>query len=146
MAEETLARQMGSDTNLTVAVKLFDAETFSDGTALSEWAANRVASQPGGDAEPVPVPNRHEALVQVLGKQTKSTIGEPRGMVLELLPDAKAAAAPPSFATVTRDALPRHGAPGVAYSVSAARRIAHRVSSAAEYLHSKGLMHGETWR
>ena len=37
-------------------MKLFDAETFSDGTALSEWAANRVASQPG-----------HPALVQVLG-------------------------------------------------------------------------------
>ena len=37
-------------------MKLWEAETFSDGTALSEWAANRVASQPG-----------HEALVQVLG-------------------------------------------------------------------------------
>eukprot|EP00434_Breviolum_minutum_P000701 symbB.v1.2.000616.t1/scaffold26.1/size418576/31 len=81
----------------TVAVKLWDAETFSDGTALSEWAANRVASQPG-----------HEALVQVLG-----TFEDPRGMVLELLQNAKAAANPPNFATVTRDALPRHGAPGV---------------------------------
>ena len=56
----------------TVAVKLFDAETFSDGTALSEWAANRVASQPG-----------HPALVQVLGtfeaggtKGTKGSGGE----------------------------------------------------------------------
>ena len=53
-------------------MKLFDAETFSDGTALSEWAANRVASQPG-----------HPALVQVLGtfeaggtKGTKGSGGE----------------------------------------------------------------------
>eukprot|EP00435_Cladocopium_sp_Y103_P017571 s829_g4.t1 len=106
----------------TVAVKLFDAETFSDGTALSEWAANRVASQPG-----------HPALVQVLG-----TFEDPRGMVLELLPNAKAAASPPSFATVTRDALPRHGAPGVLYAPKAARQIAAQVSAAAEYLHSKG--------
>ena len=113
----------------TVAVKLWDAETFSDGTALSEWAANRVASQPG-----------HEALVQVLG-----TFEDPRGMVLELLQNAKAAANPPSFATVTRDALPRHGAPGVLYTVSAARQIALRVSAAAEYLHSKGLMHGDIY-
>ena len=145
-------------------MKLWDAETFSDGTALSEWAANRVASQPG-----------HEALVQVLGtfEDTKSwrfknalkceeftRIHEfapfsyrgsyfkedSRGMVLELLQNAKAAANPPNFATVTRDALPRHGAPGVLYTVSAARQIALRVSAAAEYLHSKGLMHGETWQ
>ena len=40
----------------TVAVKIWEAETFSDGTALSEWAANRVASVPG-----------HPALVEVLG-------------------------------------------------------------------------------
>ena len=71
---------------------------------------------------------------------------DPRGMVLELLQNAKAAANPPNFATVTRDALPRHGAPGVLYTVSAARQIALRVSAAAEYLHSKGLMHGETWQ
>lgn len=56
-------RSFGKTVARTVAVKLWDAETFSDGTALSEWAANRVASQPG-----------HEALVQVLGtfEDTKS--------------------------------------------------------------------------
>eukprot|EP00913_Durusdinium_trenchii_P012467 g11703.t1 len=71
---------------------------------------------------------------------------EPRGMILELLPKAQAAAAPPSFATVTRDALPQHGGKGTCYTPSAARQIAVRVSGAAEYLHRKGLMHGETWQ
>ena len=66
-------------------------------------------------------------------------------MVLELLPKAKAAASPPSFATVTRDALPCHGAPGATYAVPAAWQIARQVAKAAEYLHSKGLMHGDTW-
>ena len=55
----------------TVAVKLFDAETFSDGTALSEWAANRVASQPG-----------HPALVQVLGTFEAGIKGIRQGMIL----------------------------------------------------------------
>ncbi|CAK8995065.1 Ribonuclease P protein subunit p30 (RNaseP protein p30) (RNase P subunit 2) [Durusdinium trenchii] len=113
----------------TVAVKIWEAETFSDGTALSEWAANRVASVPG-----------HPALVEVLG-----TFEEPRGMILELLPKAQAAAAPPSFATVTRDALPQHGGKGTCYTPSAARQIAVRVSGAAEYLHRKGLMHGDIY-
>lgn len=119
----------GSWQGKTVAVKCWEAETFSDGTALSEWAANRVASAPG-----------HEALVQVLG-----TCEEPRAMVLELLPKATAAAKPPSFATVTRDALPCHGAAGPSYVAKAAKQIALRVSHAAAYLHEKGLMHGDAW-
>ncbi|CAJ1374566.1 unnamed protein product [Effrenium voratum] len=136
-SEVTLGPKLGSGAGATVyqgtwdqrsvAVKIWDAERFSDGTALTEWGANRVASSPG-----------HEALVAVLG-----TFEEPRGMVLELLPEAKAAGRPPSFASVTRDAAPVAGDPR--WTPGAAKRIAGRVAQAAEYLHGKGLMHGDIY-
>ena len=88
---------------------------------------------------------RHVTSVRWWSHHSLVPFQDPRGMVLELLQNAKAAASPPSFATVTRDALPCHGAPGVLYAPKAARQIAAQVSAAAEYLHSKGLMHGDTW-
>eukprot|EP00931_Biecheleriopsis_adriatica_P059753 TRINITY_DN35813_c0_g1_i1.p1 TRINITY_DN35813_c0_g1~~TRINITY_DN35813_c0_g1_i1.p1 ORF type:complete len:465 (+),score=118.40 TRINITY_DN35813_c0_g1_i1:33-1427(+) len=138
--EVTLGAKLGSGAGATVyqgsfrdqdvAVKLWDSECFSDGTAHTEWAANRVASEPG-----------HASLVSVLG-----TFETPRrGMILELLKNASAAAGGPTFTTVTRDALPCHGGPGPLYRVPAIRKIAIGVASAAAYLHQKGLMHGDIY-
>ena len=65
-SEVTLGEKLGSGAGATVhegtwrerkvAVKIWDSECFSDGTARTEWAANRVASQPG-----------HPCLVAVFG-------------------------------------------------------------------------------
>lgn len=113
-----------------VAVKIWDGERFSDGTARGEWAVNRVAGAPG-----------HEALVGLLG-----AFDSPRpGMLLELLSDASAAASPPSFATVTRDATPSLGGKGPTYRPKAAASVALAVASACEYLHSRGLSHGDVY-
>lgn len=113
-----------------VAVKIWDGERFSDGTARGEWAVNRVAGSPG-----------HEALVGLRG-----AFDLPRpGMLLELLSDASAAASPPSFATVTRDAIPSLGGKGPTYRPGAAASVALAVASACEYLHSRGLLHGDVY-
>eukprot|EP00930_Biecheleria_cincta_P049585 TRINITY_DN34786_c0_g1_i1.p1 TRINITY_DN34786_c0_g1~~TRINITY_DN34786_c0_g1_i1.p1 ORF type:complete len:468 (+),score=83.15 TRINITY_DN34786_c0_g1_i1:49-1452(+) len=139
-SEVTLGDQLGSGAGATVhqgkwhdqnvAVKIWDSECFSDGTAAGEWAINRVASSPG-----------HASLVGVLG-----AFDEPkRGLILELLQGATAAAGPPTFSTVTRDALPCHGGPGPRYTIAAVQQIALAVASAAAYLHEKGLMHGDIY-
>lgn len=116
-----------------VAVKLWDGERFSDGTARGEWAVNRVAGHPG-----------HSSLVGVLG-----TFEEPRpGMVLEKIVGAEAAASPPSMApvfTVTRDLLPAQGGKGPSFTASAALRIARTVARGLEYMHSRGLLHGDVY-
>lgn len=139
-SEVTLGDRLGSGAGATVhqgtwhdrkvAVKVWDSECFSDGTAVGEWAINRVASNPG-----------HVSLVGVLG-----AFDEPkRGLILELLQGATAAAGPPTFSTVTRDALPCHGGPGPRYAIAAVQEIALAVASAAAYLHEKGLMHGDIY-
>eukprot|EP00448_Togula_jolla_P023390 CAMPEP_0170573190 /NCGR_PEP_ID=MMETSP0224-20130122/2632_1 /TAXON_ID=285029 /ORGANISM="Togula jolla, Strain CCCM 725" /LENGTH=353 /DNA_ID=CAMNT_0010895759 /DNA_START=85 /DNA_END=1146 /DNA_ORIENTATION=- len=133
-AEISLGPRLGSGAGATVyaaqwrglevAVKLWEGERFSDGTARGEWAANRVAGHPG-----------HECLVGVLG-----TFEEPPGMVLERL-QGKAAAGPPTFEpwTVTRDGPPRR------LAASAALAIASAVARACAYLHSRGLLHGDVY-
>lgn len=113
-----------------VAVKVWEAEQFSDGTARGEWAVNRVASSPG-----------HRALVGVLASFERP---QP-GMVLELLEGASAAAGPPTTATVTRDALPSHGGRGPLLSALGARMVAEAVAQATAYLHGRGLTHGDIY-
>ena len=75
--ELRLADKLGSGAGATVhegtwrdqkvAVKIWDSECFSDGTARTEWAANRVASQPG-----------HPCLVAVLGARAHLALGSGR--------------------------------------------------------------------
>lgn len=139
-SEVTLGEPLGKGAGATVyaaewkgdkvAAKIWEAERFSDGTALGEWAANRVAGSPG-----------HPSLVAVRG-----TFSEPRpGILLELLEGASAAASPPSFSTVTRDALPGTGGKGPRYTLAGALAVARSVARASEYLHSIGLMHGDVY-
>lgn len=141
-AEIALGEVLGSGAGATVysaqwrgqavAVKLWDGERFSDGTARGEWAANRVAGHPG-----------HPSLVGVLG-----TFEEPRpGMVLEKIDGAVAAASPPSIPhfTVTRDLLPAQGGKGPSFTAAAALRIARAVARGCEYLHKRGLLHGDVY-
>lgn len=133
-ADVVLKEKLGSGAGATVsrgewhgqqvAVKIWDAEQFSDGTAMTEWGANRVAGYPG-----------HPSLVSVLGTFEKPK----RGMLLELLEEVVAAGGPPTFTSVTRDSL------GLRYTVTAAVTIAHAVAGACEYLHSCGIMHGDIY-
>jgi len=113
-----------------VAVKLWEGEQFSDGTARGEWGVNRVAGSPG-----------HPSLVAVRG-----AFEAPRpGMLLELLPEARAAAQGPSFQTVTRDCLPRDGGSGPQYRPGSAATVAQAVAQACEYLQTKGVYHGDVY-
>lgn len=139
-SEVTLAGQLGSGAGATVysalwqgrdvAAKIWQAERFSDGTSLGEWGVNRVIGQPG-----------HESLIGVLG-----AFEHPKaGMILELLEGAVAAASPPNFATVTRDALPDQGGRGPRYSASGALGVAQAVASACEYLWHRGVLHGDVY-
>lgn len=139
-AEVTTGERLGSGAGATVykadwrersvAVKIWEAEQFSDGTARGEWAVNRVAASPG-----------HPALVGVLG-----AFECPRpGMILELLPGATAASSPPSFATVTRDELPGQGGRGPVFTATAAVDVAEAVASATAYLHERGVVHGDIY-
>jgi len=112
-----------------VALKLWENLHFSDGTAYGEWAANRLAGDPG-----------HETLVRVHG-----VFKEPLGMIMELLVGSQQAASPPSFATVTRDNLRANGGSGPTYTPQAARAIAASVARACQYLRSKGLHHGDVY-
>jgi len=142
-AEVALGERLGSGAGATVytaqwrgravAVKLWEGERFSDGTARGEWAANRVAGTPG-----------HRALVGVLG-----TFEEPKpGMVLEKIDGASAAASPPSFwprLTVTRDLLPSQGGRGPSFTATAALQIARAVAQGCEYLHGRGILHGDVY-
>merc|ERR1719150_2105087 len=66
-------------------------------------------------------------------------------MILELLEGAVAAASPPSFATVTRDALRKDGGKGPSLSVASALDVARAVAQAIAYLHGKGLVHGDVY-
>eukprot|EP00928_Gymnodinium_smaydae_P015470 TRINITY_DN15724_c0_g1_i1.p1 TRINITY_DN15724_c0_g1~~TRINITY_DN15724_c0_g1_i1.p1 ORF type:complete len:554 (-),score=80.02 TRINITY_DN15724_c0_g1_i1:75-1736(-) len=115
-----------------VAVKLWESTQFSDGTAFGEWAANRVAAE-----KPC------SALVSMLG-----AFEEPKmGLILELLTGYKAAAGPPSFASVTRDHLPSHSPPGPGprFTAAAALKIAQSVAKGAAGMHACGLMHGDIY-
>eukprot|EP00927_Polykrikos_kofoidii_P028113 TRINITY_DN24600_c0_g1_i2.p1 TRINITY_DN24600_c0_g1~~TRINITY_DN24600_c0_g1_i2.p1 ORF type:complete len:447 (+),score=66.74 TRINITY_DN24600_c0_g1_i2:43-1383(+) len=142
--EVSLGSRLGSGAGATVyggkwrerevAVKIWEAECFSDGTAQGEWSVNRVVGDPG-----------HPALIGLWG-----TFETPRpGMILEKLEGGEAAACPPSFSpwTVTRDVLPSHKGPksGPALCAKAALSVARTVAEACMYLHEKGIQHGDVY-
>merc|ERR1711862_78565 len=69
------------------------------------------------------------------------------GLILEMLHGYKAAAGPPTFATVTRDNLPScvPPGPGPRYTPASAVAIARSVAAGAAKLHASGVMHGDIY-
>ena len=109
-----------------VAVKLWSAERFSDGDARGEWVAGRLT----GDCPD---------LVRTLAAWESPSLG----MALELLEGASAVGGPPNFGTVTRDAFTDGKQPKL--GVLEAFNVAVTVARAGEWLHTRGLMHGDVY-
>jgi len=75
--------------------------------------------------------------------RTLAVFKEPQlGMCMELLEGATAASGPPSFDTVTRDAL---DLASKALSPNAALTVALTVARACAWLHSMGIIHGDVY-
>ena len=111
-----------------VAVKLFKGALTSDGLPHSEMRACIGAG---------PHPN----LIAVEGKIGHHLTGA-EGLVLALIdPSFQNLAGPPSLATCTRDVY----APGLAFSLVTALRIAQGIASAAAHLHARGILHGDLY-
>ena len=111
-----------------LAVKVFKGAVTSDGLPHSEMMACLAAG-------------RHPNLIPVLGRVT----GHPDGreaLAMDLIDPAFAPlAAPPSFATCTRDVY----AEDLRFDEETVRRIAGGVASAANQLHDRHLMHGDLY-
>jgi hypothetical protein len=111
-----------------VAIKVFKGAVTSDGLPHCEMAACISAG-------------RHPNLIAVEGKISQHPAGA-EGLVLELIDPAYGnLAGPPSLATCTRDVY----APGTAFSLAAAVRLAHGIASAAAHLHRQGILHGDLY-
>lgn len=120
--------QRASQPAAEVAVKLFKGAVTSDGLPHSEMAACIGAG-------------RHPNLIAVEGKITQHPAAA-EGLVLELIdPVYGNLAGPPSLASCTRDVY----APGTAFTLGAAVRLAHGIASAAAHLHAQGILHGDLY-
>ena len=113
---------------LAVAVKLFKGAVTSDGLPACELAASIGAGS-------------HPNLIPVLGE----VAGHPDGVsgcVMTLIdPGFDNLAGPPSMDSCTRDIYPEHKR----LSLAALLRLASGIASAAQHLHSRGIMHGDLY-
>ncbi|MDC7683162.1 leucine-rich repeat-containing protein kinase family protein [Asticcacaulis sp. BYS171W] len=110
----------------TVAVKLFKGGMTSDGLPQSEMAACLSAG-------------RHPHLIPIRGRVCDHPQSTPV-LVMDLIdPAFTTLAGPPSFATCTRDVY----APSLRLETAAIVRMLQGLASAAQHLHSKGVMHGD---
>ncbi|UOG73227.1 leucine-rich repeat-containing serine/threonine-protein kinase [Hymenobacter tibetensis] len=111
-----------------VAVKLFKGARTSDGLPGSEMAACLSAGT-------------HPSLIAVEGKIS----GHPDrtdGLVLQLIaPSFGNLGGPPSLASCTRDVY----AVGTSFPLDVVLRIARRMASAAQHLHTRGILHGDLY-
>lgn len=111
-----------------VAVKLFKGAVTSDGLPDCEMAACLHAG-------------RHRNMIPVIGQLRGHPDGA-HGLVMELVdPALDTLAAPPSFATCTRDVY----AADVRFAPATAWRIAHGIASVARHLHARCIMHGDLY-
>ncbi|WP_375433958.1 leucine-rich repeat-containing protein kinase family protein [uncultured Hymenobacter sp.] len=111
-----------------VAVKLFKGARTSDGLPGSEMAACLSAGL-------------HPNLIAVEGKVSNHPNGTD-GLVLQLIaPEFRNLGGPPSLASCTRDVY----AAGTSFSLDVVLRIARSIASAAQHLHSRGIMHGDLY-
>jgi hypothetical protein len=109
-----------------VAVKLFHAAMTSDGLPAWEMQAGLAA----GD---------HPALVSTLGEVSD---GPSEAMVMKRVPaDWTNLAGPPDFETCTRDVY----SDDVAFTAELGRSLLSSIESAAEHLHSRGVLHGDLY-
>ena len=111
-----------------VAVKVFKGAVTSDGLPHSEMLACIGAG-------------RHSNLIAVEGKISQHSAGA-EGLVLDLIsPSYGNLAGPPSLATCTRDVY----APGTAFTLAAALRLARGIAAATAHLHRQGILHGDLY-
>jgi hypothetical protein len=117
-----------ADAPRPVAVKLFRGAMTSDGAPESEMAACLAAGA-------------HPNLVGALGRLEGHPEGR-RGLLTPLLPaEWRALAAPPDFATCSRDVYDE----ALRLAPSAALRLAGGIASAAAHLHARGILHGDLY-
>lgn len=111
-----------------VAVKLFKSAVTSDGLPRCEMAACIAVGA-------------HPHVVSAVGSIAEHQEGT-QGLVMPLIaPRFKNLAAPPSFASCTRDVY----APDKVLTLDVALRIALGISGAARHLHTCGLLHGDVY-
>ena len=115
-----------TQTQKEVAVKIFKGAVTSDGYAEDE--VNAYMST--GD---------HPHLISVHARLKGE---KPLGLVLELIPSHyENLGLAPTFETCTRDTF----AKGTHFSLQEVYSVLRAIASAAEHLHSKGLMHGDLY-
>ncbi len=114
------------DESYDVAVKLFKGEVTSDGLPHSEMAASMSAGT-------------HPNLINVLGRVQSHPLGS-NGLVMQLIDtDFISLAGPPSLDSCTRDIYSSNAS----FDLPMVLNIAYNIASAAQYLHSLGIMHGD---
>jgi serine/threonine protein kinase len=111
-----------------VAVKLFKGALTSDGLPYSEKAACIGAGA-------------HPNLIAIHGKIYEHP-ADSKGLVMSLIdPSFRNLAGPPSLDSCTRDIY----ADETLFTLNIALRIAHGIASAAQQMHSLGIMHGDLY-
>lgn len=117
-----------SQLKTSVAIKLFKGALTSDGLPYSEKAACISAGT-------------HPNLITVYGK----LYGHPtagKGLIMSLVDsNFRNLAGPPSLESCTRDIY----AANTRFTLKIMLRLAHGIASAAQHLHSKGIMHGDLY-
>ncbi|MFD2284853.1 protein kinase [Pedobacter petrophilus] len=111
-----------------VAVKVFKGDVTSDGYPEDEMSSSLEAGE-------------HDTLVKILGK-TDNLIESKTGLVMELIPKHYVNLGnPPSLKTCTRDVFD----PNIKYSAKQIINILTSISSVANHLHERGIMHGDLY-
>jgi hypothetical protein len=111
-----------------VALKVFRGAMTSDGVPEAEIATSLAAGQ-------------HANLTAALGRLSEHPEGK-EGLLMPLLPaDWRPLAAPPNFATCSRDVYSAE----LRLSPMAALRVARGIASAAAHLHARGILHGDLY-
>ena len=120
--------QRGDGTQDAVALKLFKSGLTSDGRPESEMAASLVAGS-------------HPSLIGLKGRLAHHPDGRAGLVLTRVGPQWLNLAAPPSFASCTRDVY----APEAAFDADTVRQLAADVAAAVAHLHAQGLVHGDLY-
>jgi hypothetical protein len=121
-------RENTGSSSVPVALKIFKNAVTSDGLPAHEMAASLEVGE-------------HPHLTEVLGRVPDHPGGAEALVMCLIDPSYANLAAPPSFATCTRDVY----APGATIDPRAARRLAWGIASAAAQLHDRGILHGDLY-